>query len=152
MTSDFQRAVARAAELADELSSLIVVLRATQPGATATVEVVDVDVLHRLIDGLGSGDEVFELVTSFGGDLAGRVERLHAVEDLGSAADAKRLLIDLRATSELFGAVGVAAWCRRRSAGEPASPGELDELVVRTRRALAVWRLTMETEAESMLH
>jgi hypothetical protein len=146
VTTEFEQAVARAAELTEELARLIGVLRAAEPAAVPSGEIVDLDALRRLIDGLGSDEEVFGLVSSFGTDLAARVERWQIAERSGDADQAKRLMIDLRSTSELFGAVGVGAWCRRRTSGEHASSDELEDLVERTRRSLTVWRLSMQTE------
>jgi hypothetical protein len=148
MTTHYEQAIARATELTEELARLIEVLRISEPVGPTAMDDVDLDVLHRLIDGLGSDEEVFGLVNTFGDDLSARVDRWEQAELMGDAPLAKRLLIDLRSTSELLGAVGVASWCRRRAGGDHAPAEELVGIVARTRRALAVWRLTMMTQPE----
>ena len=140
MSDDTERTIARAVELAEELSRLIQSLRAVAPSTEQ--EVVDLRTLHHLADDLGDTAEVVALVTSYGNGLPTRVGQYFAAVEAGDEAGACRMLIDLRSSSELLGAPAVAAWCRRRAAGDSAPAAELHDVVARTRRELTVWRLT----------
>jgi hypothetical protein len=140
VTNDADRVIARAAELASELAALIGSLRTAGPESAAAL--VDVAALDLLVDGLDDPDEVVELVASFSNGLVVRVDQLFMAEEAGDERQARRMLIDLRSSSQLLGASAIAAWCRRREAGLATSRGDLNELVQRTRRELTVWRLT----------
>jgi hypothetical protein len=141
VTNDADRVIARAAELASELSELIGSLRSA--GQDPVTALVDVDALDRLVDGLDDPDEVVDLVASFSNGLVVRVDHLFTAEEAGDERQARRMLIDLRSSSQLLGANAIAAWCRRREAGLTTSRTDLNELVQRTRRELTVWRLTV---------
>lgn len=145
LTDELAQTVHRAAELTEELAQLLGVLRGATlpiaPTADSDTSLVDERVLTDLIDGVGSTDEVVELVAGFANGLSIRCDRFLEVDPRDEAL-ARRLLADLRSTSELLGAVGVAAWCRRHAAGDGTTAAELRSLIEATRRALTHWRLT----------
>lgn len=147
LTDEMAQTVHRAAELTEELAQLLGVLRgATMPAAAsdAVVEpsLVDTQVLAELIDGVGSTEQVVELVAGFANGLSMRGDRFLEVDPRDEAL-ARRLLADLRSTSELLGATAVAGWCRRHAAGAATTATELRGLIEATRRALTHWRLTL---------
>lgn len=146
LTDEMAQTVHRAAELTEELAQLLGVLRgATMPAAgDAGVEpsLVDTHVLAELIDGVGSTEQVVELVAGFANGLSMRGDRFLEVDPRDETL-ARRLLADLRSTSELLGATAVAGWCRRHASGGATTASELRGLIEATRRALTHWRLTL---------
>jgi hypothetical protein len=140
MNSETERAIARAAQLTDELARVLGSLRSVEVEAPAAV--FDVAAVERLAEGLGDRAEVVVLAASFADGLSGRVAAYVDASRAGDDGRARRLLIDLRSSSQLMGASAIVAWCRRREASEPTSEAELADLVERTRREMTVWRLT----------
>jgi hypothetical protein len=145
LTDELTQTVHRAAELTEELAQLLGVLRsATAPAAGGSEpSLVDTTVLAELIDGVGSTEQVVELVAGFANGLSLRGDRFLEVDPRDEAL-ARRLLADLRSTSELLGATAVAGWCRRHAAGGATTAAELRGLIEATRRALTHWRLSLD--------